>query len=177
MHQLLRSFKKPTYGERARGLAFVLSGACSAGLGYLAVLHLDHSALFTRMSWYQMWVVVASSCGGMMALFLSGDRLGQAGRTGAMRGAAGAIWVTFIGALIGGTLSLPFYGTMFGPFIVVVTFMGAPMLAMLWAVNLFGIHVLLGLYQRERDTIFSPARMTINDLPETLRPPFHRRAG
>ena len=30
-----------TEGERARVLAFVLVGACSAGLGFLAVLHLD----------------------------------------------------------------------------------------------------------------------------------------
>ncbi len=156
MRQPLRKFRKPTEGERARALAFSLVGASSAGLGFLAVLHLDRSALFDEFSVYQLWIVAASGLGGMIALFLSGDRLGQSGSRGALRGVAGAIWVTFIGALIGGTLSLPLYGTMFGPFIVVVTLAGAPLLAMLWAFNLFGVHVLLGQYQRERDSIFAP---------------------
>jgi hypothetical protein len=77
--------------------------------------------------------------------------------------------VTFIGSLIGGTLGLPFYGTMFGPFIVVVTLMGAPLLAMLWAFNLLGAHVLLGIYRSERDTIFTPSRMSQQDHPDSLR--------
>lgn len=177
MRQPLRRFRKLTEGELARALAFFLVGACSAGLGYLAVLHLDREALFTGLSWYQTWIVVASGLGGVIALFLAGDRLGQSGTTGAMRGAAGAIWVTFIGALIGGTLSLPFYGTMFGPFIVTVTLLGAPLLAMLWAFNLFGVHMLLGIYQRERDSIFTPSRMTLRDHPESLRPHLRGRMG
>jgi len=151
----LRQFNKPTEGERARALAFLLSGICSSGLGFLAVLHIDSHALFNGMSWYQVWIIVASGLGGLIALFLSGDRLGQVGFQGALRGVAGAIWVTFIGSLIGGTLALPFYGTMFGPFIVSVTLLGAPLLSILWGFNLVGIHVLLGIYQRERDSIFS----------------------
>ncbi|MDO6733592.1 hypothetical protein Q4555_02860 [Octadecabacter sp. 1_MG-2023] len=157
----MRRFRKPTEGERARLLAFFLCGFCSAGLGYLAVLHLDRAAMFNGLSLYQTWIVVASGIGGLAALFFSGDRLGQSGAVGARRGVAGAIWVTFIGALIGGTLSLPFYGTMFGPLIVCVTLMGAPILAMLWVVNLLGIHMLLGIHQRERDSIFTPERMRI----------------
>ncbi|WP_049834055.1 hypothetical protein [Octadecabacter temperatus] len=156
-------------GERARALAFLLVGVCSAGVGFIAVHHLDNTALLDGLSWYQTWIIVASGLGGMIALFLSGDRMGQSGSTGALRALAGAIWVTFIGALIGGTLGLPFYGTMFGPFIVVVTLMGAPILAMLWAFNLLGVHFLMATYQRERDTIFTPARMNISDHPESLR--------
>lgn len=168
MRQRSRKSVKPTEGERARAVAFLLVGACSAGLGYLAVLHLDQGALFDELSWYQTWIIVASGLGGMIALFLSGDRLGQSGSRGALRAVAGGIWVTFIGSLIGGTLGLPFYGTMFGPFIVCVTFLGAPLLAMLWAFNLLGVHLLLGIFQRERDSIFTPNRMTINDHPESL---------
>ena len=169
MRLFSRKKTKLSEGERARALAFLLVGVCSAGVGFLAVHHLDHTALFDGLSWYQAWVVVASGLGGMIALFLSGDRMGQSGRKGAMRAFAGAIWVTFIGALIGGTLGLPLYGTMFGPFIVVVTLMGAPILAMLWAFNLLGIHFLMASYQRERDTIFTPARMGNSDHSENLR--------
>jgi len=175
MRQPLRKFRKPTEGERARAVAFVLVGVCSAGLGFLAVLHLDSSALFKGLTWSQRWVVLASGLGGLIALFLSGDRLGQSGPRGALRGAGGAIWVTFIGALIGGTLSLPFYGTMFGPFIVTVTLMGAPLLAMLWVFNLFGVHMLMGVYQRERDSIFTPERMNLPETSGALRPRFAGR--
>lgn len=175
MRSILRSYRKPTEGERARAMAFLLTGICSAGLGYLAVLHLDDSALFARMSWYQVWSVLASGFGGMIALFLSGDRLGQEGMTGLLRAIAGSIWLTFIGALIGGTLALPLYGTMFGPFIVCVTLMGAPLLAVFWLFNLAGIHMLLGIYQRERDSIFVPAKMREPIYPASQMPQLNRR--
>lgn len=164
----LRKRHKSTEGERARALAFALVGISSGALGYLAVLHLDQAALFNELSWYQTWIVAASALGGMIALFLSGDRMGQSGGQGALRAIAGGIWVTFIGALIGGTLALPLYGTMFGPFIATVTLLGAPVLMGLWFFNLAGIHVLLAIYQRERDTIFTPARMTQPEHPESL---------
>ena len=101
MRLFSRNRRKISEGERARALAFLLVGVCSAGLGYLAVLHLDRAAFFSGLSGYQQWIVVASGLGGMVALFLSGDRMGQPGPVGAMRACACAIWVTFIGALIG----------------------------------------------------------------------------
>lgn len=169
MRPFSRTKSKISEGERARALAFLLVGLSSAGLGYLAVLHLDRAALFQELSWYQTWIIAASGLGGMISLFLSGDRMGQSGRQGVLRSVAGAIWITFIGALIGGTLGLPLYGTMFGPFIVVVTLMGAPLLAMLWAFNLMGVHMLMAIYQRERDSIFTSARIDRSENPDHLR--------
>lgn len=154
MRLINRKRGKPSEGERARALAYFLVGICSAFLGFLAVLHLNNASLFDRFSLYEWWIVVASGLGGMVALFLSGDRLGQAGLKGFSRAVAGGIWVTFVGALVGGTLSLPLYGTMFGPFIVTVTLIGAPVLATIWVFNLLGAHVLLGIYRRERESIF-----------------------
>jgi len=154
MRLLKRKRDKQSDGERARALAYFLVGVCSAFLGLLAVLHLNRASLFESFNLYEWWIIVASSLGGMVALFLSGDRLGQQGLLGLRRAIAGGIWVTFIGALIGGTLSLPLYGTMFGPFIVTVTFLGAPVLSTIWVLNLLSVHVLLGIYQRERDSIF-----------------------
>ena len=142
-------------GTRARMLAFFIVGLSSAGLGFLAVVHLDQRALFEQMTPYQIWVVVASAFGGMSALFLAGDRVGADGRFRLVRGIAGGVWVSFVGALIAGTLSLPFHGTMFGPFIVAVTLTGAPLLAVIWGLNLIGIHFLMRKYQMERDSIFT----------------------
>jgi len=78
MRQPLRRFRKLTEGERARALAFALVGVCSAGLGYLAVLHLDHSAFLAPLSWYQRWIIIASGFGGVSALFLAARSFGQA---------------------------------------------------------------------------------------------------
>lgn len=169
MRRPLKKFRSPTEGERARALAYLLMAVSSAGLGYLAVVHLDSDALFAPLSWHQLWIIIAASLGGVSALFLSGDRMGQQGAGAGLRAAAAAIWVTFIASLVGGTLGLPIYGTMFGPFIVVVTFMGAPVLALLWLFNLLGIHILMGTYQRERDSIFAPDRMLPLDRPPVLR--------
>lgn len=160
MRPYSRKSRKLSEGARARVLAFFLVAFCSGGTGFLAVIHLDQRALFEQMSNYQVWIVIASALGGMIALFLAGDRVGATGRFHLMRGIAGGIWVTFVGALIGGTLALPFYGTMFGPFIVAVTLAGAPILAVIWVFNLIAIHGLMRTYQRERDTIFVPPEST-----------------
>jgi len=174
MRQSLRSRFTKSEGERARMLSFAMVGECSAGRGFLAVIHLDRTALFDGLSWSQIWIITAASIGGMVALFLSGDRLGQEGAKGALRGVAGGLWVTFVGALVGGTLALPVYGTMFGPFLVFVTLIGAPMLSLLWIVSLTGVHLLMGKYQRERDTIFAPAQGTVADYPAQRPVPFRR---
>lgn len=168
MRPFSRNKQRLSEGTRARVLAFVLVALSSGGLGFLAVVHLDQRALFEHMTSYQMWIVVASAIGGMLALFLAGDRVGASGRHHVLRGMAGGVWVTFVGALIGGTLSLPFYGTMFGPFIVTVTLLGAPVLAVIWVFNLVAIHILLGTYQRERDTIFAPPAAAAEALHNSL---------
>ena len=171
-----RKRDKQSDGDRARALAYFLVGVCSAFLGFLSVLQLNRASLFDGFSLYEWWIVVASGLGGMVALFLSGDRLGQPGFQGLGRAVAGGIWVTFIGALIGGTLSLPLYGTMFGPFIVTVTLIGAPVLCGIWVFNLFSAHVLLGIYQRERDTIFAPEIFAPEEVaPVHLRPELYAR--
>jgi len=175
MRRKLVRFTRMTEGERARALAFFLIGLGSAALGYLAVLHLDQAAMFQGLSGYQAWIVVASGFGGLAALFLSRDRLGQSGRSGIIRGIAGAVWVTFVGALIGGTLSLPLYGTMFGPFVVCVTLAGAPILATLWVFNLFAVHVLFGIYQTERDSIFEKMGVPKTSTPTGMRSRVHGR--
>lgn len=168
MRQSLRNKRSLSEGERARALAFLLVAVFSSALGYLAVLHINKHAFFEELTWYETWIVAAAGLGGAIGLFLSGDRMGQSGGLGVLRGLAGGVWVTFYGALIGGTLALPFYGTMFGPFVVSITLLGAPLLSILWIVHLMGIHILLGIYQRERDSIFKPSRMTRADDPDAL---------
>lgn len=157
MRSRSRNQIRKTEGERARALAFFLLAVFGAGFGFLAVTQISDGAFFERhMTRYEYYIVLASAVGPVAALFLSGDRMGQPGLQGALRGIAGGIWVSFIGALIAGSLALPGYGTMFGPFTLAVTLAGAPILSLLWVGNLVAVHLLMTTWQRERDSIFEP---------------------
>lgn len=67
------------------------------------------------------------------------------------------IWISFVGALFGGTLALPFYGTMFGPFTLVVTLIKAPILALLWTSSLLSAHFMIKVRRDERDSVLYAA--------------------
>ena len=175
MRSRTRTETLKTEGERARALAFFLLGVFGAGMGFLAVTRLSEGAFFDRgMSLYEYYIVLAGALGSMAALFLSGDRMGRPGADGVLRGLAGGVWVSFVGAVIAGTLALPGYGTMFGPFTMAVTLAGAPILAFFWVANLLAVHVLMANWQRERDSIFVPEG---DGIPRPLRPTHDRRFG
>ena len=50
-------------------------------------------------------------------------------------------------------MALPFYGTMFGPFTLVVSLFSAPILAILWITALFSAHLMIKVRRIERDSI------------------------
>jgi len=90
------------------------------------------AAWMTPFSSYDYWVIFCGAVGAGVGLYLGRERFGHTGTRGAVQAAVGIVWISFVGALIGGTLALPFYGTMFGPFTLVVTLLNAPFLAVLW---------------------------------------------
>lgn len=159
------SFYGMSEGQNVRFLAYLIVAVSSGMLGLFAILQMEQETLFAQRTWYQTWVVAASAIGGATALFLGQGRLGGAGLRGMISGLAGGLWVTFVGAVIGGTLALPLYGTMFGPFIVTVTFLGMPVLAVQWGCVVLAVHVLLGGYQRERQAAFDCNLTTHEDEP------------
>ena len=167
----LRPFQSDalTQGERSIALAYFGVAFFGGALGLNVVVSLGGAAaLIAPFNAYDYWLMFSGVLGGIAGLFVGRDWMGHDGLAGIGRALIGIIWISFVGALVGGTLALPFYGTMFGPFIVIVTLLGAPLLAMLWAINLMGIHMLFGVYQRERDSIFTPVGMSTNDNPEAL---------
>lgn len=170
MRQRLRNRYRLSDGKRAQALAYFLVAVVGLGMGYLNVVRLaDGRPLIEGFSWYERWIVLCAGLGAVTALFLSGDRMGQGGPWSAARALAGAIWVSIVGAIIAGTLALPLYGTMFAPFSLVITLATSPVIALIWAAHLLGIHILLGIFQRERDSIFTTERMTYRDHPDHLR--------
>ncbi len=143
-------------GERSRLFAYVVVALCGAIVGYAVVLRLSLGfSVINGLSGYDIWMIVTAAIGSMAGLYLAGDRFGQPGWAGLRRAMLATIWVSFVGSVIGGSLMLPFYGTMFGPFTLLVTLASSPLLALLWVLNLMGAHSLLNHWRRERDTIFT----------------------
>jgi hypothetical protein len=155
-----------TDGERCLGLAYVIVALFGAGMAFVTVTRMGQGAILSRpMTGYETWIVVTGAVGGLAGLYLGSGLMGGTGLVGHLRGALGTLSVSFLGALIAGTLSLPFYGTMFGPFTLAVSLAGAPILAGLWFSNLMAAHLLIGAWRIERDTIFNRP----GSLPEGVR--------
>jgi hypothetical protein len=142
-------------GERHMAFAYAVVAICGAIIGYAVVLRLSHGAVLGRaLTAFEIWMIAASAMGSMIGLYLAGDSFGQPGWAGLWKAARASLWVSFVSSIVGGSLMLPFYGTMFGPFTLVVTLAAAPLLGVLWFLNLLGAHGLISTWQKERDTIF-----------------------
>ncbi len=144
-----------TRGERSRAAAYACVGLFGAGIGLLVAMHLSQGAVLQqRFAAYDIWMIFAGAIGSMCGLYIAGNRFGHPGWAGLVNAVAASVWVSFVGSLIGGTLMLPLYGTMFGPFTLAVTLSSKPVFALLWFANLFGAHLMLTYWRRERDSIF-----------------------
>ena len=142
-------------GEKSRAVAYAIVAIFGAGIGYLVAVHLSQGALLREgLAPYDLWMIFAGSIGSMAGLYIAGSWFGHRGWNGLIKALAASVWVSFVGSLIGGTLMLPLYGTMFGPFTLAVTLSTRPIFAILWFANLFGAHLMLTYWQRERDSIF-----------------------
>lgn len=152
----LRGFWSLTEGEQQLVTAYVTTCAFGAGMGLMTVTQMSHGAIFdTGFTFYHRWIVLCGALGCGLALWLAGDRMGQSGPNGFARGMLGVVWVSVVGAVIAGTLALPFYGTMFGPFTLAIMLVGSPMLALMWFANLLASHLLIRNWRTEQDRLFA----------------------
>ena len=159
----------PTEGQRARLMAFLITGLFGMIMGYLAVLRFDDGAQLAQgLNWYETWIVIAAGVGGVSALWMAGDRVGQHGPWATPRVVAGMIWVSLVGAIIAGTLALPVYGTMFAPFTLLVTLLTSPLVVLFWTACMAAVHLCMVTYRCERDSVFTPKRLTQPDCPDSL---------
>ena len=146
-----------TEGERRLAVALLCMALFGAAIGLMVAARLGHGGIVTEgMGPYDLWIVLSGACGGAAGLWFMRHRMGLPGLHGAARAVGGVIGVSLLGPVIGGTLALPLYGTMFGPFTLAVMLAGAPLLGGFWFFTLAMIHVLLRDWQDERDSIFRP---------------------
>lgn len=140
-----------TEGERSILLAAISASVFGAVLAFNFVMTLGgQMAMLNMLSAYELWVTMSGAIGALAGLYLSRNWMGHAGWRGLVRACAGIISTSMTRAVVGGTLALPFYGTMFGPFTLVMTLIGAPILAILWISTLACAHFLLATWRSER---------------------------
>ena len=125
-----------TQGEQSLFMAFFGVAFFGGAMAMNVVLTLGGvAAMLTPFSTYDYWVILSGAMGACGGLYVGRDWLGHGGLRGAAFAMIGIVWVSFLGGLIGGSLALPLYGTMFGPFTLFVSLFSAPMLALFWGMR------------------------------------------
>ena len=142
---------KMTDGEQSVLLAFIGVGLLGAGMSFTIVNEMGGEGQILRpLSWYDSWMILSGLIGACVGLFLGRSCLGHGGWRGAFCMLRGGIVVTFAAAIVGGSLALPLYGTMFGPLLLGMTLWGHPILGAIWVAMLLGAHALFRSFRRER---------------------------
>lgn len=143
-------------GERSFYTALVGVSFLSAIIAFQVVTRLSAGSHgVSSFTGFDIWAIIAGCVGGGVAFTLSYRRwFGFAGWRGFGSAVCGGIAVSFVGSLIAGTMVLPFYGTMFGPFQLIISMITSPLLCLLWWTNLISAHLLIVKWRDERDSIF-----------------------
>lgn len=141
--------------ERGVGLASGIIAFAGILVALFAVSLLSgaqHSV--TDITLQNAWVCLCGALGALWAAYLCRDWVGHSGHYGHLWAALAAGAVTFLGSVAGGSLVLPIYGTMFGPFSVAMTFIANPAVAIVWCGALLSGHLAMIKWREERDTVF-----------------------
>ncbi len=157
MQHIISARLNDTPGYRALYAAYGVVAVAGAVLALVVVSRLTGGMAAWR---YDLWIALSGGVSAALAFYLSTPRMGYGGLSGAFRAAAGVVLTSFVASLVAGSLILPVYGTMFGPFSLIVTFAAAPAWAALWLGAMVAAHRLLGFWRAERESVFAPVRAT-----------------
>lgn len=143
---------RPTTGERRLLAAAMGVGTCGGLVTFVIVTQMGQNKEMLRsLTEADLWFVTAGILGALYGLYLGRNWMGHVGLRGNLKALGGILIISFGGALVGGTLALPFYGTMFGPLMFGLTLIGNPVMAILWLNTLVMSHFLMRIWRRERD--------------------------
>lgn len=154
----LKSLLRPatTQGERYRQIAYAAVAISGALLALAVTLRLGHRGNAEQaVTTYHLWVTLAGLAGGFVGLRVTEHFFGHPGAWGMLRALAGIVLICLTAPVITGSLALPLYGTMFGPFMFGTTLVALPLLGIIWAVTLLAVHLCLAPWRRERDSLFT----------------------
>ena len=148
----LWAWYKPTDGEIYLGLACTVMAFMGAIVGYeiLSLLVYDNANVFP-INYYQIWAILTSVFAVSISFLCMSQQFGERGLTGIFKAIKGGLIVTFLYSLIAGTLVLPLWGTMFGPFAFIMLFVTKPFIAFIWVGSLLTAHMLMCGWRVERE--------------------------
>lgn len=145
----------PTPGERGLAVAYVVIAMFGTVLAFLVVNRLGgESDIIRPMGLYDFWIIFSGAVGAFGGLYIGCVWLGHPGLTGWWKAFVAIPVISFVAALIAGTLALPGHGTMFGPLGLLTTFIANPLLAIFWSTTIIAAHFRFILWRKERDSIF-----------------------
>ncbi|MEM1375054.1 MAG: hypothetical protein AAGF78_11810 [Pseudomonadota bacterium] len=102
------------------------------------------------------WILaMCAAAGALIGTLLMRARFGERGLRGALNAVFAGFVATFLMGIVAGTLVLPIFGTMFGPWLILTTAMTKPWLLLPWSLSLFGMHLAAMEYRDERDSVFN----------------------
>ncbi|MBS1303796.1 hypothetical protein [Loktanella sp. SALINAS62] len=143
-------------------MAWVAVSALGGFLAYTLVSNIAGThALMRVFGTTEWWFVGCGVFGAMAGLYCARHWIGVTGRYALVKAFCGIVIVSFMGALIGGSLMLPLYGTMFGPMLFAMMLVENPVLALVWIVVLIAAHILISRHRREREQMFAPVPITL----------------
>ena len=149
-----RFLTPPSPAERTLLLAYMGLAACGAMLGSEALSGLQ-GLVDVIGEGVALWVLALASAGGAcISGYLLRDRFGFVGRMGFTKACFGSVLATLALGVAAGTLVLPIFGTMFGPWLLVLTIATKPWMALPWLAALYGFHLAFISYRNERKTIY-----------------------
>lgn len=150
--RLLAKWLPDPGGERRVAMAMAVVALVGAIVASRAQEHL--TGTLQVEGGYHLWVILAGMLGAPAGLAIAVHNHGHRGAAGLARLVWGIVSGSFIAALIGGSLALPIYGTMFGPMLLGLVFAASPWLALLWLGAFVLTHRAMADWRRERESIF-----------------------
>jgi len=153
---VFQPLSRPTRGERQFYIAMVFLALMGALLACTITMRLAaQGADRIALDPFTVWTLFAGAVGALTAFFGAYSRwFGHPGLGGWGRAAIGGLIISGVGSVVGGSLILPYYGTMFAPFQLVIAMIGYPALGIAWIATLAAVHRLLIQWQAERNSIF-----------------------
>jgi len=98
-----------------------------------------------------VWVVACGAVGGAIGFVSVCPRwFGHNGLRGWLCMLGGGLALTLTATVIGGTLILPYYGTMFAPFQFALAVISDPTLGWIWGAMIICAHKLMGVWREEQ---------------------------
>ncbi|MFU8822777.1 hypothetical protein [Yoonia sp.] len=141
---MVAHFEKASISAREHKVVlatYACFSAISAAVGFYV--------LYTSSYWpqggvpaglYGFWVVLSVVLAGPLALRLARGWIGLPGSLGWLRAFVGACVSLVVASVVGGTLILPVYGTIYAPLMVLTAVLAQPLVGLIWFAGVFAAH-------------------------------------